>query len=85
MALEKGFDHVLLSWRYNDVYSRHYVSWTGDELEYAANPGMDTRGRSVHWNVLSGDELEICLNLQSDDDVVGSGFKGMFSIVECAP
>ena len=83
MNLERGFDNVFLSWQYNDVYSRHYVSWTGDELEYQANPGMDTRGRSVHWNVLTGDHLEICLNLQSDEDVVGDGFKGMFSIVEC--
>ena len=79
MDLEQGFDNVFLNWQYNDVYSHHYVSWTGKDTAFQSKPGIDS-STTLFWNVLSGDHLQICLNLQSDANITANGFKGAFYI-----
>ena len=79
MDIERGFDNVFLSWQYNDIYSHQYVSWTGTDINTQSKPGIDARP-NLFWNVLTNDFLQICLNLKSDGDITGNGFKGQFII-----
>ena len=79
MDIEQGFDNVLLSWQYNNIYSHNYVSWTGNDIKTQSKPGIEAT-QTLFWNVLSNDFLQVCLNLKSDGDTTGNGFKGQFFI-----
>eukprot|EP01084_Bolivina_argentea_P178819 309075_1 len=80
MDIEKGFDNVFLSWQYNNIYSDKYVHWTGKDILFQIKPGIYKTSDTLFWNILSGDYLEICLNLKSDNDTTSNGFKGVFNI-----
>ena len=80
--LEQGFDHLSLSWVYNNaVFDHDYVTWTGNDVK-ATDESNDINKPPLFWNVLPGDSVEICLNLESDDSITGKGFEGHFEMRE---
>ncbi len=53
IALEQGFDNLILNWQYNQIYHPYYAVWT-DHHKDVEHAGEDITEPPLWWNVLPG-------------------------------